>query len=142
MAKSINGSGFKLYFPIEEEDTNTPPQATSSFGHASMNKPITETKRVTLGTYCAILGRNEPQDGRAAALESPSWQPDGLTRTQDTSGDTLTEVDKVQIPLRKHRSSLSIPPAETAFASEPDQEPNIRSFLDSRRRSSQVAEGP
>lgn len=139
MARNINGSGFKLYFPDAEESTNTPPQVTSSLNHIPATPPITETKQTTVGTDNASKTMKEPSEGETLALKSPSWQPDATTPTQRTSGEAAIDLDKH--PPVKHRTSLSISPVEVARLSEPDQEPNIRSYQDSRRRSSQLAEG-
>lgn len=141
MATNINGSGFRLYFPdAEQNSANASSQATASLDHTSATQPDAETEQTVPENNDTHHTAIEPQNGGTVVLKTPSWRPDGSTTMQDTSGDTVFEIDKHS--LMNHRTSLSIPPAETAQLSEPDQEPNIRSYVDSRRRSSQLAEGP
>ena len=134
MAKNINGAGFKLYFPDAEKD-----QPTSSLDHPSGTEPVSETKQTALESENPVPDQHEPPHRESVALRSPSWQPNPATPTEGFSAGTVTGIDKHR--LMEHRTSLSIPAVEVARLSEPDQEPNIRSYQDSRRRSSQLAEG-
>jgi hypothetical protein len=135
MAKHMNGAGFRLYFPEAEEDaTDTLPQASPP-----SSQPVTSSKGTADAYEKASDNREDASDGKTPGLSMPCWQNDWTVRKQTTSRETTAEVDK-QAPT-KHRTSLSIPPVD-AGAIEPNQEPNLKSHVDSRRRSSQLAEGP
>ncbi|KAH8912383.1 hypothetical protein BR93DRAFT_933396 [Coniochaeta sp. PMI_546] len=139
MAKNINGSGFRLYFPnAEEPSIDSPPQPTPPLDSTSATPSIAAKKQPRLKTDNGRPGEKESPGGEVVALKSPTWLSDPAVSPQAMSGDTATEAEKLS--LEEKRANVPIQLLEAAQLSEPVQEPNIRSYLDSRRRSSQLAE--
>lgn len=135
MAKGINGSGFTLYFPdAEEAPTNALFQGVNP-----TSAPGAKMKQTTREIDNGDPSNKHLSEEGTPALKSPAWEPDTATTPETACSNSATDTDKHV--LREHRTSLSIPPVEGGQLTEPDQEPNFRSYLDSRRRSSQLAEG-
>lgn len=143
MAGRVTGTGFKLYFPNAEQDTS-PASAhpSTSLGQVLPRSECEDTKKPAPAPDSAHnTSGKRAERGEAITLRSPMWKKDESSAVVDSllGPGTLGPDEGSQ---RKRQTSLSIPPLEDSrHLSELDQELNIKSYRDSRRRSSQCTSG-